>query len=45
MGFYKPTEGQILVNGVDLADLNMEHYWEQVGFVSQNSFIYHDNVR
>ncbi len=38
-GFYKPTSGRILVNGVDVTELNVEKYFEQVSVLFQDSIL------
>ena len=32
--FYSPESGQVLVDGKDLSSLNLNHYRNQIGFVS-----------
>lgn len=39
-GFYKPTGGQILINGVDITELNIEKYFEQVSVLFQDSVLF-----
>ena len=36
-GFYRPTGGRILINGVDITKLNIEKYFEQVSVLFQDS--------
>ena len=38
-GFYRPTSGQILINGVDITELNIEKYFEQVSVLFQDSIM------
>lgn len=40
MRLYDPTEGQILLNGVDIRDYDMEDYREKIGAVFQDYKIY-----
>ena len=35
-GFYKPTQGEILLNGKDMADLSIKERSEKIGVVMQN---------
>ena len=42
--FFDPTQGQILVGGVDLRDLNADQWRSQIGFVSQDTFLFNDSV-
>ena len=39
-GFYKPTKGRILINGVDITELNIEKYFEQVSVLFQDSVMF-----
>lgn len=43
--FFKPDQGCILVNGVDLRSLNRESWLRSIGFVSQDTFIFHGTIR
>lgn len=36
-GFYQPTEGRILINGVDMKELNIEGYFKKIAVVFQDS--------
>lgn len=38
-GFYKPTSGRILINGVDITELNPEKYFEQLSVLFQDSIL------
>ncbi len=38
-GFYKPTSGHIYINGVDVTELNIEKYFEQVSVLFQDSVL------
>jgi ATP-binding cassette subfamily B protein len=48
MGFYCPTEGRVLVDGIDLRDYDLASLRDRIGLVSQDSFIFngtvHDNI-
>ena len=39
-----PTEGSILIDGVDLRDYKRDSYLSRIGFVSQDTFIFHAAV-
>ena len=39
-----PTEGSILIDGVDLRDYKRDSYLSKIGFVSQDTFIFHASV-
>lgn len=49
LGLYTPKNGKILVDGLDLRDIDLMSWYQQVGFVSQQVFIFHasvfDNIR
>ncbi|MGH2581993.1 MAG: ABC transporter ATP-binding protein [Anaerolineales bacterium] len=42
---YDPTEGRILLDGIDLRDLKQESLAQQIGMVTQESYLFHDTVR
>ncbi len=42
---YDPTEGRILLDGHDLRDLKQEWLAQQIGVVTQESYLFHDTVR
>jgi len=42
---FDPEKGSITVDGVDLRELRLASWLEKIGFVSQDTFIYHDTVR
>lgn len=39
-GFYRPTKGHIYINGIDIAELDLESYYKQLAVVFQESFVY-----
>lgn len=45
MRFYDPTEGQVVVDGVDLRDFNLASLRSRVAIVSQEPFIFTGTVR
>jgi ABC-type multidrug transport system fused ATPase/permease subunit len=45
MGFYHPTEGQVLIDGVDLRDFELASLRDRIGLVSQEPFIFNGTVR
>jgi len=45
MGFYAPTEGQVLLDGVDLRDCELASLRGRIGLVSQEPFIFNGTVR
>jgi subfamily B ATP-binding cassette protein MsbA len=44
-GFYRPDDGQILVNGQDLWSLDRQSYLERVALVSQSPFVFNTTIR
>jgi ATP-binding cassette subfamily B protein len=45
LGFYAPTEGRVLIDGVDLRDLDLASVRGRVGLVAQDPFIFNGSVR
>lgn len=45
LGLYEPTEGRILIDGVDLREFRIDSWRERIGLVSQDPFILHASVR
>lgn len=45
LGFYAPTGGQVLIDGVDLRDHDLSSLRSRVGLVSQEPFIFNGSVR
>jgi ABC-type multidrug transport system fused ATPase/permease subunit len=43
--FYEPTSGQILIDGVSLADVSKEWLRDQLGYVTQESFLFNTTLR
>ena len=41
---YDPTEGRVLLDGVDIKGLTLESLRGQIGYVSQETFLFHDTV-
>lgn len=41
---YDPTDGQILIDGVDLKEFDLTSYRKNIGFVSQDIFLFNDTV-
>ncbi|SHK74619.1 ATP-binding cassette, subfamily B [Anaerocolumna jejuensis DSM 15929] len=38
-GFYQPTGGRILINGIDIGELNIENYFKQIAVVFQDAAV------
>jgi ATP-binding cassette subfamily B protein len=45
MGYYEPTAGRLLVDGVDIRDLDLTDWRRRVGLVSQEPFIFNGTIR
>ena len=45
LGFYLPTEGKILIDGYDIANLSLESLRRQVGVVDQDTFLFGGTIR
>lgn len=42
---YDPTQGRILLDGIDLREMKLEALSNQVGMVTQETFLFHDTIR
>lgn len=42
--FYDPTEGQVLIDGVSLTELEIESLRKQMGVVTQESILFNDTI-
>lgn len=42
---YDPTEGEILVDGVNIKDIQLNTYRKQIGFVPQDVFLFSDSIK
>lgn len=45
LGFYPPTEGRILIDGYDLANISLHSLRQQVGVVDQDTFLFGGTIR
>ena len=43
--FYDPQKGQILIDGEELKNFNIESWRKCIGVVSQDTYLFHDTVR
>ena len=43
--FHQPTEGRVLVDGIDLATVNLHTFRSQLGVVLQESFLFDGSIR
>ncbi len=44
VGLYAPTRGRILIDGTDLADLDLASWQQRLGVVSQDTFLFNDSL-
>ena len=44
LGLYKPESGRVLVDGIDLCDIDLATWYEQIGYVSQDVVLFHASV-
>jgi ATP-binding cassette subfamily B protein len=42
---YDPTEGRILLDGIDLRDVTLDSLAAQIGMVTQETYLFHDTIR
>jgi subfamily B ATP-binding cassette protein MsbA len=42
--FYDPTEGHVLVDGIDIRDVTLDSLRRQIGIVSQEVLLFHDTI-
>jgi ATP-binding cassette subfamily B protein len=42
---YDPTEGQVRIDDHDLRDVTLESLAEQIGMVTQETYLFHDTIR
>lgn len=45
MGLILPQRGQLLIDGVPLSSSSMQGWREQIGYVTQDTFLLHDTIR
>ncbi|EAQ98953.1 type I secretion system permease/ATPase [Congregibacter litoralis] len=45
MGLYRPTEGEVLIDGIDLRQLDPREYRQAIGYVPQDVTLFHGNLR
>jgi ATP-binding cassette subfamily C protein len=44
LGLHRPQRGRILIDGVDLAEIDLQAWRRQVGYVPQELILFHDSV-
>ena len=45
LGLIEPTEGRILIDGAPLADIDLERWWQSIGWVPQRPSLFSGDVR
>lgn len=45
IGFFKPEEGKVLVDGIPLEEMNMKAYRQQLAIVLQNNILFSGSIR
>jgi subfamily B ATP-binding cassette protein MsbA len=45
IALYEPTAGRILVDGVDRRELSLADWWQHLGVVSQDNFVFNTTIR
>ncbi len=45
LGLISPTTGRVLLDGADLADGRIHNWRQSIGYVPQETFLFHDTVR
>ncbi|MEE4245942.1 MAG: lipid A export permease/ATP-binding protein MsbA [Kangiellaceae bacterium] len=43
--FYQPQSGQIFLDGVDINELELNNYRQQIAYVSQNIILFNDSIK
>lgn len=44
VGIYDPTQGHILIDGVDLMDIDLQSWQQKLGVVSQDTFLFNASI-
>ncbi len=45
MRYYEPDNGKVMINGIDVQDLTLDSVRGQMGFVSQDPFLFYGSLR
>jgi len=45
LGIYKPSQGEILINNINLKKIDLEQYKKHIGFVPQEPFVYNKSIK
>jgi ATP-binding cassette subfamily C protein len=44
LGLISPTKGAVLIDGKDLAEIDIQKWRHQIGYVPQDTFLFHDTI-
>ncbi|MDO9086312.1 MAG: ABC transporter ATP-binding protein [Anaerolineaceae bacterium] len=42
---YDPNEGRVMIDGIDLRDVTLDSLSDQIGMVTQETYLFHDTIR
>lgn len=42
---YDPNEGRVLIDGIDVRDVTLDSLSDQIGMVTQETYLFHDTIR
>ncbi len=42
---YDPNEGRVMIDGIDLRDVTLDSLSDQIGMVTQETYLFHDSIR
>jgi ATP-binding cassette subfamily B protein len=42
---YDPNEGRVMIDGLDLRDVTLDSLSDQIGMVTQETYLFHDTIR
>ncbi len=42
---YDPNEGRVMIDGIDLRDVTLNSLSDQIGMVTQETYLFHDTIR
>jgi ATP-binding cassette, subfamily C, bacterial len=45
LGLLRPHAGEIMVDGVPLGDINLKSWRQEIGYVPQEMFLFHESIR
>ena len=43
--FYDPSSGQVFIDGVNLKDINLRNYRQQIGYVGQEPVLFNTSIK